>query len=263
MYRKPRRYRGLKTTSFVISMMILFLLGFYMGLGANETIVIYHNQTGPRNIVTYIPYTDENSSYASITVPAIDEEGEGLTTILNVQIVPGSGKILANIDRLLFWTDTQNSIRTSTKVASNLTGINLSNYDVIYTIETEATAVEGPSAGAALTIATIAALERKPLDPEVMITGAINHDGTIGPVSEIIPKARAAKEAGASVFLVPLLQSREVTYKTAKYCEQIGISQICTTEKVPTEVSVSEETGIEVIEVRTLEEALHYFFVDR
>jgi uncharacterized protein len=262
MYRKSRRSRGLKATYFIVFMLAFFFLGYYMGWNMNETIVIYHNQTKPTNIVTYVSYTEENSSYASITVPAIDEEGEGLTTVLNVQIVPGSGKILANIDKLLFWTDTQNSIRTSTRVASNLTGINLSNYDLIYTIETEATAVEGPSAGAALTIATIAALEKERLNPEVMITGAINHDGTIGPVSEIIPKAKAAKEAGAKIFLVPLLQSKEVTYKTTKYCEQIGISQICTTEKVPTEVSVSEEVGIEVAEVKTIEEALDYFFAE-
>jgi len=262
MYRKSRRRRGLKATYFIVLMLMLFFLGYYMGWNTNETIVIYYNHTRPTNIFTHISYTEENSSYASITVPAVDEEGEGLTTVLNVQIVPGSGKILANIDKLLFWTDTQNSIRTSTRVASNFTGINLSNYDLIYTIETEATAVEGPSAGAALTIATIAALKKERLNPEVMITGAINHDGTIGPVSEILPKAKAAKDAGAKTLLVPILQSKEVTYKTTKYCEQIGISQICTTEKIPTEVSISEEAGIEVAEVKTIEEALYYFFAD-
>ncbi|NIO22415.1 MAG: hypothetical protein GTN38_00115 [Candidatus Aenigmarchaeota archaeon] len=261
MRRESRRYRGVKTTTLIVLMAIAYFLGYYIG-GMNEVIIINYNQTRPANVVTYVPYISENASSSSIVVPAVDEEGEGLTTVLSVQIVPGSGKILANIDRLLFWTDTQNSIRTSTKVASNITGINLSDYDVIYTIETEATAVEGPSAGAALTIATIAALKKEKLNPEVMITGAINHDGTIGPVGEILPKAKAAKEAGAKILLVPLLHSKEVTYKTKKYCEQIGISQICTTENIPTEVSISEEVGIEVAEVRTIEDAMDYFLAE-
>jgi uncharacterized protein len=251
----------MKKTIFIIFVVLVFSLGYYVGNYMTEIVVIHYNQTRPVNVVTYVPYTSKNASYSSIVVPAVDEDGEGLTTVLNVQIVPGSGRVLANIDKLLFWTDTQNSIRTSTRVASNLTGTDLSKYDIIYTIETNATAVEGPSAGAALTIATIAALENREINPDVMITGAINHDGTIGPVSAILPKAKAAREVGAETFLVPLLHSREITYKTNRHCEQIGISQICTTEKIPTEVSISEEAGIEVVEVRTIEEAIEYFFV--
>lgn len=260
MYRRPRKRRGVKTVVSIVLIVVVFFLGYYMGNQMTETVVINYNQTRT-NVVTYVPYSDENASYSSIIMPAVDEDGEGLTTVLSVQIVPGSGKVLANIDKLLFWTDTQNSIRTSTRVASNITGIDLSNYDITYTIETNATAVEGPSAGAALTIATIAALRNRRLNPEVMITGAVNHDGTIGPVGEILPKAKAAKEAGAKLLLVPLLHSKEVTYKTKKYCEQIGISQICTTENIPTEVNIGDEVGIEVAEVRTIEEAMEYFLV--
>ncbi len=255
-----RYRRRTRTPVFALFVILAFSIGCYVGGYLSETTVIYYNQTRPINVVSYVSYTFDNVSYSSIMVPAVDEEGNGLTTVLNVQIVPGSGKVLVNIDKLLFWTDTQNSIRTSSRVASNMTGINLSNYDIIYTIETNATAVEGPSAGAALTIATIAALEHRKLNQDVMITGAINHDGTIGPVGEILPKAKAAKKAGAKILLVPLLHSKEVTYETKKYCERIGSAQICTTEKIPKEIDISEEAGIEVIEVRTVEEALKYFF---
>jgi len=265
-YRRPRREkRRLRIISFLVFAIVLFSLGYYIG-GMNETIVIYRNETRPVNIVTYIPYavneSFSNVSYTSIIIPAVDEEGNGVTTVLTVQIIPGEGRVLTNIDKLLFWTDTQNSIRTSSKVASNITGIDLSNYDIIYTIKTNATAVEGSSAGAALTIATIAALEHKRIDPRVIITGAINHDGTIGPVGQILPKAKAAKDVGAHLFLVPLLQSQEVTYKTNRYCEQIGPAQICTTEKVPKKVDISEEAGIEVMEVDSIQEALEYFLVE-
>jgi len=248
----------------LISVTLVFLIGYYMG-NMNETVIIYRNETRPINIVNYVPYNPvkgsfANVSYTSIVIPAVDEEGNGLTTVLTVQIVPGDGRVLANIDKLLFWTDTQNSIRTSNKVASNITGVNMSNYDMIYTITTNATSVEGPSAGTALTIATIAAIWKKDIDQRVFITGAINHDGTIGPVGQVLEKAKAAKDAGARLLLVPLLQSQEITYETRKYCEQIGPAQICTNEKVPQKVNISEEAGIKVIEVKDIQEALRYFF---
>lgn len=245
---------------------LMFSVGYHIG-NTNETIIIYRNETRSVGVINYVPYVPVNSShsnvsFSSIIVPAVDEEGNGLTTVLTVQTMPGNGRVLANIDKLLFWTDTQNSIRTSSKVASNITGANLSKYDIIYTIETDASSVEGPSAGTALTIATIAALQKRKIDPKILITGSINHDGTIGPVGQVLEKAKAAKEIGARLLLVPSMQSHEVTYETRKYCEQIGSAQICTTEKVPKSVNISEEAGIDVREVRDIGEALKYFFTE-
>ncbi|MCK5023270.1 MAG: hypothetical protein KAS04_03795 [Candidatus Aenigmarchaeota archaeon] len=266
-YRKPheRNKRKIGIASALIFIVISFVAGYFLG-SFNETTVIYQNETRASSVITYIPYgainiSHPNASYASITIPAVDEEENGITTVLTVQVIPGNGRILANIDKLLFWTDTQNSIRTSSKVASDITGIDTSKYDIIYTIETNATSVEGPSAGAALAIATIAALTDKKLDPKIMISGAVNHDGTIGPVSQILPKAIAAKDIGGKILLVPLMQSEEITYKTNRYCEDIGSSQICTTEKVPQKIDIAEETGLEIVEVETIKEALEYFSI--
>lgn len=261
---KPKTSKKARNAIIAIISLMIFWTGYSIG-NMNETTIIYRNETRPNNIISYVPYTPvsgsySNASYVSITIPAVDEDGNGLTTVLTVQIIPGEGRVLANIDKMLFWTDTQNSIRTSSRVASNITGKNLSNYDIIYTILTNATSVEGPSAGTALTVATIAALEGKTIDQAVFITGAINHDGTIGPVGEILPKANAAKEAGARLLLVPLMQSQEITYENRKYCEQIGPAQICTTEKVPRKINISEEVGIEIVEVADIQEALKYFF---
>lgn len=248
---------------YAILIVLVFSLGFLLGLQWNRTSITYINETRPIHTISYDPldpYT--NSTTSMIMIPAVDQEGEGVTTVLYVQVLRGTGRILANIDRLLFWTDTQNSIRTARSVASEITGKNLSDYDIVYTIETEATTVEGPSAGTALAIATIAALEGKKINGSVMITGAINHDGTIGPVGGVLPKAMAAKEAGSQLFLVPLLHSSQVTYRTKRYCEDIGISQICTTERIPEKVTVAEEAGIRVIEVESVEEALEYFLIE-
>jgi len=247
----------------ILFMMVGIVIGAYIGgFFTSQTVYVYYynytTQSVPRQLVEL---NSSNVSFASITVPAVDQEGNGVATILDVQVVPGSGKTLANVDKLLFWTDTQNSIRTAKSVAEELTNSSLNDYDIIYTISANASVIEGPSAGAALTIATIAAIQKKQVNQSVMITGTVNHDGTIGPVGEIIAKATAAKSIGAELFLVPLSQSAQISYTSQKYCEKVGFSQICTIEQIPEKVDVSEKAGIAVKEVRTVEEALRYFLV--
>ena len=244
----------------ILALVIGIIIGAYIGgFLSSQTIYVYEHYPH-----VYEPYEfsgDENASYASIIVPAVDQNGNGVATVLDVQVVPGSGRTLANIDKLLFWTDTQNSIRTASSVAENLTGKNMSNVDIIFTIKANATVIEGPSAGAALTVATVAALSGRGINNSVMMTGTINHDGTIGPVSGILEKAMAARMVGAEMFVVPLSQSTEITYEAKKYCEQIGFSQICTIEQIPKKVDISEQAGLDVREARTVEEALEYFLV--
>lgn len=245
----------------VLALMV-FILGVYLGnvLAPRTTILGEYNQS-PVVITKYKGCLDLNDSVvsSSINVPAVDQEGNGVATVLTVQLIPGFGRILTNIDKLLFWIDTQNSIRTAKKVASDITGVDLSQYDIIYTIKANASVIEGLSAGAALTIATIAAVQNKETNQKVMITGTINSDGTIGPVGEVLSKAKVARDLGMETFLVPVLQGRQVTYKTEKYCEQIGMTQICTIETRPVTVDIANETGIDVVEVKDINEALEYF----
>jgi uncharacterized protein len=206
--------------------------------------------------------TNVSKRSISMKVPAVDSEGNGVTATLKATLIPGEGRALANINQILFWVDTQHSIRTALRVAENVTGINMKDYDVVYSIETNASVIEGPSAGAALTILTIAALENKTLNSSVMITGTINHDGSIGPVGQIIPKAEAAKNNNVTLFLVPVGQGVQTTYKEVKHCEKYGFVEFCTTELKPEKVSIGEKVGIEVKEVSNIREALKYFLID-
>ncbi len=203
---------------------------------------------------------EKSTTLVEMDLPAVDLEGNGVITILKVEAMKGSGRTLVDIENLLFWADTQHSIRMARFVAENTSGIGVEGYDLIYNIEANASVIGGPSAGAAITIATIFALQGKQPRKDVMITGQINHDGTIGPVSAVLEKARASKEAGATLFLVPLLQSRDVIYETKKHCQKFGFTEICQTEIVPKKIVVSEEVSIEVVEVASIEEALQYFY---
>jgi uncharacterized protein len=244
----------------ILFMIIGILVGAYLGgFFTSETVnIYYYNATQAAR-----PPVDLRGSvsFASITVPAVDEDGNGVPTQLDVQLVPGIGRTLVNVDKLIFWADTQNSIRTAKSVAEEVTKTDLRDYDIIYTINANASVIEGPSAGAALTVATIAAIEKRQINGSVMMTGTINHDGTIGPVGEVIAKATAAKSIGAELFIVPLSQSVQISYESRKYCEKIGLSQICSMEQIPSRVDVSEEAGIEVKEARNIGEAIKYFLV--
>jgi len=196
---------------------------------------------------------------AAIKVPAVDDKGKGVTTWLTVDVMPGEGRTLTDINQLLFWIDTQYSIQISKAVAASYTEMNLSSLDIIYAIETEALLVEGPSAGAALTVATVAALYNETLYPDVMVTGTINLDGSIGPVGGIIEKAQAAKDVGATVFLVPDGQSQQTNYRQERKCERMGPITYCTTNYYPEIVDVEEQVGIRIEEVSDISEALKYF----
>lgn len=203
---------------------------------------------------------EENFSEVSLKIPAVDNEGNGVSTLLTVGIKPGSGRALVDINQLLFWVDTQYSIQVAKKVAEKITNANLSRVDLLYRIETNASVIEGPSAGAALTVATVALVEGRKVNESVVITGTINPDGTIGPVGGIIPKAKAAKEGGATLFLVPSGQSVQSTYKPIQTCEKIAGWTVCRTEYKREATRVSD-VDIDVREVSSIEEALKYFLI--
>jgi len=208
--------------------------------------------------ITQVP---QASAWNTVTInlPAVDNQGNGVVAKLKVQAIAGEGRVLTNIDNLLFWVDTQYSIKVAEMVAENITGADLSNVDLIYTIETDASVIEGGSAGAALTIATIAVLQNRTVPSDVMITGTINPDGGIGPVGAIFAKAKAAKDVGVKIFLVPEGQGSQVNYAPEKKCEQIGPVTFCTTEYKPQKLDISKDVGIEVKEVSTVSDALKYF----
>lgn len=228
-----------------------FYLGMIIGTGA-EPIYVYSGDP--------FIYGDLNrSSFASIYVPAVNENDEGVVTLLTVQAISelGSGKILVNIDRILFWGDTQDSIRTARNVAQYTRNLNLSNVDLVYTITANASVIEGPSAGAAISIATIFAVENRELNDSIMITGTIEHDGRIGQVGGILAKANASREQGAQLLLVPLGQSVERIENLD--CEWIGWIEDC--RVVYETVNVAQQSGIEIIEVSNINEALSYFLL--
>ena len=235
---------------FAVGFILFILLFNAANLSKNERITSFFNKN-----------VSEQGNYATMLIPAVDDKGVGIITNLTVQVKPGSGRSLVDINDLFFWVDTQNSIRTAKDVAEKFTGTGLQNYDIIYSIVTNASAVEGPSAGAALTIATIAALENKNLRRDVLITGTINPDGSIGKVGDVAQKAAAAKNFNATIFLVPAGQSLQTTNGYEKTCKTYLISKFCSSQWKTKNINLEKENGIKVIEVKDIKDAINYMVV--
>ena len=134
---------------------------------------------------------------------------------------------------------------------------------MIYAIEnTDAQLVGGPSAGAALAVATIAAIEQKSVKSDVAITGTIESNGSIGQIGGVLEKADAAGQAGIKLFLVPKGQANPTVYQPKTVQERYGRTIVTRTRYVQATIDLnayaSENYGMQVIEVGTVQEAEQY-----
>lgn len=74
--------------------------------------------------------------------------------------------------------------------------------------------IDGPSAGALMTVTVLSLLLGDTVKSDTSITGTINPDGTIGPAGVIIQKIEGAAKAGKKLILIPLGQRYSIDLKT-------------------------------------------------
>ncbi len=141
-------------------------------------------------------------------------EYKGNVLHAKLELQEGEGRILVNTE-VFNGIDIQTSVRTATKVIESLLGVSFDKTDVVLTITTSdaVEAVDGPSAGGAITVALIAALENMNICDDVYMTGTINGDGTVGSVGAVPYKALAAAEEGAEKIIVPSGQATVTLYE--------------------------------------------------
>ncbi len=197
----------------------------------------------------------------SIYLPAIretDQGYEGAVAVLNVEVKEGDGHTYVDTSPLTK-IDTQASARIARDVACRLTEVDCSKLDFFYVIRSEAQIVGGPSAGASMAVATLTSLLDLNASKEVVLTGTINPDGTIGPVGRILEKAQATASVNGTQFLVPSGQS-VIYYEETETTEVGPVTHVRTTPKRVDIMSYAkEEWGLEVIEVSDVEDALRYY----
>lgn len=164
-------------------------------------------------------------------VIGVDENDVGHVIQLEVIIKEGKSNLFLNVANVLVDESMQSSAQTAIQVAREVTRTSLADKDVFINIKSQAQerklTISGGSAGGAIAIAAIAAMMGKPPLEDVLMTGTIGTDHSIGKIGAPRAKGIAARENGAKLFLVPPGQKGEVG-----------------------------EIGIEVKEVRTIEEAV-------
>ncbi len=155
--------------------------------------------------------------------PVVTENGTMIR--VSVDIKPGYGRVLV-VTKPLMGVVFQDAANTATIVAENYTGIDLSGSDVTFSVEapSKIPEVDGPSAGALMTILVIAALNNISLPPDITMTGTISSNGHVGEIGGVIEKAKAARESGKRIFILPRENSRLIQYKEVR--EQFGFLTI-------------------------------------
>ncbi len=177
---------------------------------------------------------------ADLLVPALESDGRGAMTRIEAQALPGDGDVFVSVTPLT-GVDTQESEKIAVRIAALKAGVNRSKYDVLFKIVSSAEVVDGPSAGAALTVLSYAEFTKKAFRKDVSVSGTIQRDGRIGPVGGIFEKTVAVGESGTfSVFLVPKGQSVQNGVDLNTYAQ--------------------EKWGLQVVEVETADELLYYAF---
>lgn len=182
----------------------------------------------------------------------------GVVTDFVITVAPGSGHVYLETWPLTE-VDMQASARLATQIAGEVTGKDMGKYDVFIQVRADSPIIGGPSAGGTMTVGIIAALEGWKVRDDVMMTGMINPDGTIGPVGGILEKAAAAASVGAKLFLIPEGQRVQVVQENQQ--KNIGgIIQITTTtKKVDVAQYAKERWGLEVKEISDVYDAVYYF----
>jgi hypothetical protein len=137
----------------------------------------------------------------------------GVMLNISAEVKPGRGRVLVDTQPLMGLVF-QDAANTAVFVAQNRTGVSLAGSDVIFSISApgQVPAVDGPSAGALMTLLAISAIDGKPLREDVTLTGTIDKEGKVGAIGGIPEKAQAAKDAGKSLILIPGENAKLVRY---------------------------------------------------
>ena len=186
---------------------------------------------------------------------------QGYVLHADVELAEGQGRVLVNTE-VLNGMDIQTSVRTAAVVVETLLGVSFSNTDIILTITSDVMvdAVDGPSAGGAITVALLAALRRAEVLDDVYMTGTINSDGSVGKVGGVPYKALAAVEEGAEVIIVPVGQGTVTLYEPKTV--RVGRRTLITYEKVTMMLEeYLQESGytVRVVEAASVMEAYEAF----
>ncbi len=121
----------------------------------------------------------------------------------------------------------KDSVFNAASVVRKLTGKDIGDYDIHVNI-VGGGKIDGPSAGTAILLAIISALENKPIRQDIAITGEISIQGKVKAVGGVFEKIYGARQAGISQVFVPKDNENDVP----KDCGNIEITIVDRVEDI-------------------------------
>ncbi|HEX5458105.1 MAG TPA: S16 family serine protease [Candidatus Nitrosotalea sp.] len=223
----------------------------------------------PIQLLNNVNSTNLQSISAVAVSPVLQSDGFFETTTyvgtvlkITVEIRDGTGLVLVNTATPT-GVDFQTSARTAVMIAQKYTNIDLSKRDIIFSISSEnqqeLQAVDGGSAGGAMTVLLISDISGKPINNKVLMTGTIQEDGSIGKIGGVSEKADAAGKYGAKIFLVPSGQAVAQVQSCSERSEGAFTYRSCTSQEVSLSELTEKQYGMKVIEINNIKDALSYF----
>ncbi len=106
-------------------------------------------------------------------------------------------------------TMSKDSVFNASSVIRKILNTSLEDYDVHVNVIGGAN-IDGPSAGLAITLAIISALENRPMRQDIAITGEISLQGYVRPVGGIPEKIYGARQANMSRIIIPQENRKDV-----------------------------------------------------
>lgn len=240
-------------------------------IASEKPATLQENQTGitKTNNLKVLNNTNLESISAVAVRPVLQSDGFFETTTyvgavlkITAEIRDGSGLVLVNT-AVPTGVDFQTSARTAVSVAQKTTGIDLTKKDVIFSISSENSqelqAVDGGSAGGAMTVLLISDISGKPINNKILMTGTIQPDGSIGEIGGVAQKTDAAGKYGAKIFLVPKGQAVTQVQSCDEKREGVFIYRTCTMQEKPLSPITENQYGMKVVEIDNITDALGYF----
>lgn len=103
----------------------------------------------------------------------------------------------------------KDSVFNAASVIRKITNMDINDYDIHVNV-IGGGKIDGPSAGAAITVCIISALTERPIRQDVAITGEISLRGNVKPVGGIFEKIYGARRKGIKLVAVPKDNEKEV-----------------------------------------------------
>ncbi|MTI80668.1 MAG: ATP-dependent protease, Lon family [Firmicutes bacterium] len=103
----------------------------------------------------------------------------------------------------------KDSVFNAASVIRKITGEDISNYDIHINI-VGGGRIDGPSAGVAITVALLSAIQERPIKQDIAVTGEISIQGKVRAVGGIAEKIYGARQAGVKKIIIPEENAKDV-----------------------------------------------------